>query len=81
MYCTNLKYAEMNELRPKPVWAGSARFTPVTTFIKTLHPSVALLPQKWMLEGILRPGFIFLARLRPQTAQNRKSHFFLPFLI
>ena len=65
----------MNELRPLPVWAGLARFTPAKIFILISHLSVAKLTQKWILGGVFCPGTFFYTHLQPYTVQNRKKQF------
>ena len=66
---------KMNELRPVLFWAGSARFTPVTTFIMILNPSVVLLTEKWILEGVFCPGTFIWSHLQPFIPKNRKNQF------
>ena len=65
----------MNELRPVLNLAGSARFTPETTPIKTLHPSVVYLAQEQMLEGVHALRLFIWTHLQPFEPKKRKNQF------
>ena len=64
----------MNELRPLPVWAGLARFTPAKIFILIPHLSVAKLTQK---EVFFAPELFFDPSTTLYSPKPQKSSFLL----